>query len=250
MCPILFVGRHMRPRQGHAWGGLCFTEWSGRLVMLRWGGQDDRFTQIIMTMIQQDYNGDHSGEDPQHSEREARAGDRDLICCLPRWEGGVVVGVVVVLGVNRDLMCCLSRWEGEVPLSLDGDVVVATVVFDAIFCFVKVAFPVKIFCLPTRRKKRKNLNLKSAPWWKLKKRVSQDPVLAVEAVQVVDENVDQDQAVYSHLRSFAIMLYIFFKPLELIRGIESFILMSTFSGSSSWTRPQDKSRAWVLLSSI
>ena len=118
MCPILFVGRHMRPRQGHAWGGLCFTEWSGRLVMLRWGGQDDRFTQIIMTMIQQDYNGDHSGEDPQHSEREARAGDRDLICCLPRWEGGVVVGVVVVvLGVNRDLICCLSRWEGGVPLS-------------------------------------------------------------------------------------------------------------------------------------
>ena len=86
------------------------------------------------------------------------------------------------------------------------------------------------------------MNLKK-PTWKLKKRVSQDPVLAVEAVQVVDENVDQDQAVYSHLRSFAIMLYIFFKPLELIRGIESFILMSTFSGSSSWTRPQDKSRA-------
>ena len=120
MCPILFVGRHMRPRQGHAWGGLCFTEWSGRLVMLRWGGQDDRFTQIITTMIQQDYNGDHSGEDPQHSEREARAGDRDLICCLPRWEGGVVVGVVVVLGVNRDLICCLSsikmkRWGSSVP---------------------------------------------------------------------------------------------------------------------------------------
>ena len=68
-------------------------------------------------------------------------------------------------------------------------------------------------------------------------------MLAVEAVQVVDENVDQDQAVYSYLRCFAIMLYIFFKPLELIRGIESFILMSTFSGSSSWTRPQDKSRA-------
>ena len=77
------------------------------------------------------------------------------------------------------------------------------------FCFVKVAFPVKIFCLPTRRKKRKNLNLKSAPWWKLKKRVSQDPVLAVEAVQVVDENVDQDQAVYSHLISFVFMFHIF-----------------------------------------
>ena len=80
------------------------------------------------------------------------------------------------------------------------------------FCFVKVAFPVKIFCLPTRRKKRKNLNLKSAPWWKLKKRVSQDPVLAVEAVQVVDENVDQDQAVYSHLISFVFMFHIFIGP--------------------------------------
>ena len=166
MCPILFVGRHMRPRQGHAWGGLCFTEWSGRLVMLRWGGQDDRFTQIIMTMIQQDYNGDHSGEDPQHSEREARAGDRDLICCLPRWEGGVVVGVVVVLGVNRDLMCCLSRWEGEVPLSLDGDVVVATVVFDGIFLFCKNCNSCWDFLFTDEKEEKEELELEKCPMMK------------------------------------------------------------------------------------
>ena len=55
----------------------------------------------------------------------------------------------------------------------------------------------------TGRTALKNAHMKAI------KCVSQDPVLAVEAVQVVDENVDQDQAVYSHIRSFTFMFHIF-----------------------------------------
>ena len=209
----------MRPRQGLAWGDLCCIEWSERPVMLRWGGQDDRLL-----------HSDYSDNVPTrmvfiqvriHNIRSGR----------PEPEIEILYAVYQDEKVGSSASGCWGCCGYCLFLML-------------FFGFVEITFPVDICCLPTRRRDRKNC-LEKCPHESYKMCLPGSSASSGGRPSGRWKRWSRSSGLFS-FNIFYIHVSYFFKQLKLIRGNESFILMSTFSGSSSRTRPQDKSRAWVL----
>ena len=141
--------------------------------------------------------------------------------------------------------CCFDRWGSSVSgcWGCCGYCLFLMLFFG----FVEITFPVDICCLPTRRRDRKNC-LEKCPHESYKMCLPGSSASSGGRPSGRWKRWSRSSGLFSfYIFCIHVSYFLgFCKQLKPIRGNESFILMSTFSGSSSRTRPQDKSRAWVL----